>query len=274
MNTSFESVNILGVRVDMMTMDQAVEQIEGWLTGGGGKHYIVTPNVEFIMAAHQDKEFQKVLNEADLAIPDSARLGWAKMELTQKNFLNKLLLWPLFLCPNLVPSSKFQVITGTDLMEKLCEVSAKYGLTVGFLGGRNGVAIKASECLKQKYPELKVVLAEDGPEVDGEGNEVYSIQYSTPNTDLLFVAFGQMKQEKWIAQNLSKIPVKVAMGVGGAFDYLSGSVPRAPGWMRGLGLEWLFRLIIQPWRIKRFGALVGFVWLILRSDGGNVKVKV
>ncbi len=84
-----------------------------------------------------------------------------------------------------------------------------------------------------------------------------------PPLDLLFVAFGHIKQEKWIANNLEKIPVKVMMGVGGAFDYLSGNVLRAPKWVRSLGLEWLFRLVLQPWRIKRQLSLFMFLWLII-----------
>ena len=83
--------------------------------------------------------------------------------------------------------------------------------------------------------------------------------------DILFVAFGFPKQEQWIAENLDKIPVKVAMGVGGAFDYISGNVPRSPVFIRKLGLEWLFRLIIQPWRLKRQLALFKFIYLVLRE---------
>lgn len=258
MKTKFDSVDILGVRVDAVTMAQVTEKVMEWVQTGG-KHYIVTPNVEFIIAAQKDEQFRKVLNNADLAIPDSARLGWTKRMLTEKNFFKKLLLWPLFL-------SRSQVVTGTDLMDRLCQVSAEKGLTVGFLGGKDGVAVKVAECLKKKYPKLKISYTSPGGAIDKNGNPQQVVSKYYPATDLLFVAFGQVKQEKWIAQNLSKIPVKVAMGVGGAFDYLSGSIPRAPGWIRSLGLEWLFRLIIQPWRIKRFGALVKFVWLVLIKE--------
>ncbi|EKD85274.1 MAG: hypothetical protein ACD_38C00056G0001 [uncultured bacterium] len=83
--------------------------------------------------------------------------------------------------------------------------------------------------------------------------------------DLLFVAFGHIKQEKWIDNNLDKIPVRVAIGVGGAFDYLSASVPRAPKVLRKLGFEWLFRLMIQPWRLKRQLALLKYLWLLTRA---------
>ena len=83
--------------------------------------------------------------------------------------------------------------------------------------------------------------------------------------DILFVAFGSPKQEIWIADNLNKIPAKVVVGVGGSFDFISGKVPRAPKFVRNLGLEWLFRLIIQPWRIKRQLSLLEFIYLVIRE---------
>ena len=135
-------------------------------------------------------------------------------------------------------------------MEGLIKLASEKGFTIGFLGGRCEVADKVVERLQKKYQNLKInYVAEEPGEI--------------PKTDILFVAFGAPKQEKWIAENLEKIPVKVAMGVGGAFDYISGRVPRAPAWIRRLSLEWLFRLIIQPWRIKRQLKLLKYLWLIM-----------
>lgn len=90
-------------------------------------------------------------------------------------------------------------------------------------------------------------------------------QFSNLAIDILFVAFGAPKQEMWISKNLNKIPVKIAIGVGGAFDYISGKTLRAPGFIRNIGLEWLFRLIAQPWRIKRQLALLEFIWLVIKE---------
>lgn len=212
---------ILGVKIDDVNMDQALEIVHQWLQKSE-KRYIVTPNPEFIMAAQKDLEFRKILNDADLSIPDGAGL---KLSGKVKN-----------------------TVSGVDLMEKLVERSADWGATVGLLGGRDGVAEKTAECLLQKYPKIKIVFAND--------------EKASGKCDFLFVAFGAPKQEKWIAENLPKLPVKVAMGVGGAFDYISGKTPRAPKWLRSLGLEWLFRLMIQPWRIKRQISLVKYLWLI------------
>lgn len=262
MKSKIDSVDILGVRVDKVTLDQAVGTVEGWLDEGHGKHYIVTPNVEFIMAAQKDGEFKKVLNQADLGLPDGFGLKLA--------------------------SDIKDIVAGVDLMEELVQLAAEKGFSVGFLGGKDGVAKKTAEVLGKKYPGLRVVLAEDGPEVDQTGSArgpASSQPHSTsslvttslravngaprslsplaiPSLDLLFVAFGAVKQEKWIAKNLIKLPVKVAMGVGGSFDEISGRVPKVPRWVHALGLKWLVRLIIEPWRIKRQLALIKFVFLV------------
>lgn len=208
---------VLGIKIDDVDMDEALNIVHKWLQKRG-KHYIVTPNPEFIMTSQKDLEFKKILNAADLSIPDGAGL---KLSGKVKN-----------------------TIPGVDLMEKLVEKSIDWAVTIGFLGGQEGVAEKTAECLQKKYPGVK-------------------IDFTSP--DLLFVAFGHPKQEKWIYQNLPKLNVKVAMGVGGAFDYLSGRVPRAPIGLRNLGLEWLFRLIIQPWRVKRQLNLLKYIYLLTRS---------
>ncbi|MDD2823521.1 MAG: WecB/TagA/CpsF family glycosyltransferase [Candidatus Daviesbacteria bacterium] len=259
-----EPVNILGVKVNNISLAESVEIVLSWLKQGG-KHYIVTPNPEFIMASQKDDEFKKVLNNSDLAIPDGSRLGWASKVLQEKNFLKKVLLFPLFLFPaNAL--IQFNTVAGVDLMEALCKEAADKGFTTGFLGGQNGVAKKAAECLQKKYPKLKVIFADDGPKVNIDGVvDLPILRLADTPIDILFVAFGQVKQEKWIAKNLDKLPVKVAMGVGGAFDYISGDIKRAPVWMRVIGLEWLFRLVLQPWRIKRQLQLVKFVLLVITN---------
>lgn len=216
-------VNILGIKIDDIDMTEALSVVEKWIWSPG-KRYIVTPNPEMIVAAQKDEGFKKILNGADLSIPDGTGL---KLSGKIKN-----------------------TFAGIDFMEKLIELANEKGFTTGFLGGRDGVAKKCSECLLQKYPKLEVVLISSDPKI------------KIPPLDLLFVALGHGKQEKWIDENLKKIPVHVVMGVGGAFDYLGGFVPRAPKVLRNLGLEWFFRLMVQPWRIKRQLALIKYLWLI------------
>ncbi len=241
-------VDILGVKIDKISKIEALEIVEHWIWNNPacriGKHYIVTPNPEFLVAAQKDPEFKKILNNADLAIPDGAGLR--------------------------LTGDIESTISGVDFMEELIKLAAEKGFVTGFLGGGVGVAEKTAECLQKKYKNLKVAFTESGGEVNRNGvilRESVANREVTfnniPPLDLLFVAFGHIKQEKWIANNLEKIPVKVMMGVGGAFDYLSGNVLRAPKWVRSLGLEWLFRLVLQPWRIKRQLSLFMFLWLII-----------
>ncbi len=231
--------DVLGVKIDDVSIDEVVEIVEKWLKVKG-KHYIVTPNPEIVVMAQKDLELKRVINQADLAIPDGIGLK---------------------LSGDIVCISP-----GIDVMEELVKLAVENGFTTGFLGSRDRVAQKAAERLKEIYPNLKVVFAESGGEVDENG--IATSPLTTRNdksVDILFVAFGPPKQEKWIAKNLPKLNVKVAMGVGGAFDYLSGEVPRAPKLLRNLGFEWLFRLIIQPWRIKRQLALLKYLLLIMLS---------
>ena len=227
-------VELLGVKIDDTNQSQALEKIEKWIWNPG-KHYIVTPNPEILMAAQKDQVFRKILNDADLSIPDGAGL---KLSGKIKN-----------------------TVPGTDLMEKLIALSAEKGFTIGLLGGQKGLAERLKECLERRYQNISVKFAYDGGEVDYNGKLLKKLKL--PKIDILFVAFGPPKQEKWIFENLDKIPVKVAMGVGGAFDYLSGNTPRAPKFIRDLGFEWLFRLIIEPWRIKRQLSLIKYLLMIL-----------
>ena len=244
---------VLGVGIDDVNINQALEIVQGWLSEPG-KRFIVTPNPEFLVDAQNNPDFKRILNNADLAIPDGKGLR--------------------------IGSDIVCNTPGIDLMEGLVRLAGEKGFTTGFLGGRGQVAELTAERLKKKYPKLKVTFAESGGKVISDGQSLGNIQSSKslrsedvnisfapslriPKTDILFVAFGHPKQEKWIATHLDKIPVKVAMGVGGSFDYVSGKVPRAPVWVRNLGLEWLFRLIREPWRIKRQIKLLKYVWYVL-----------
>ncbi len=240
----------------------------------GEKSFVVTINPEIIMLARSDSEYERVLKFADLALADGVGVVWAA-KLFGKSFKGR--------------------VHGVDLVESLCREVSKQPITVGFLGGYGNVAQRAAECLVKKYPGLKVAFAiEEWSDAAGpvslhprptsslakltagarrgspalttrSENRQWSIVNGQLSCDILFVAFGSPKQEKWISQNLPRIDVRIAIGVGGAFDFISGKVRRAPLWIRNLGLEWLFRLIVQPWRAKRQFALPKFVMLVLRE---------
>ncbi len=258
--------SILGVKVNFLTSEEAVGGVLNWFKLKQ-KRYIVTPNPEIIVAAQKDSELMKILNESDLSIPDSYRLDWAS-RILNANFLKKIFLWPFFLFPGFLPNPK-PSLTGVDLMFELCKLASEKGLRVGFLGGKEGVAKKASRNLEKTFPRLNIAYSESGGEINSSGEQVkensYNTKYIIQNTDFLFVGLGHGKQEKWINKNLDKFPAKVFMAVGGAIDYISGEVPRAPDFIRKLGFEWFFRLLMQPWRIKRSGALIKFIFLVLVS---------
>ncbi len=191
-----------------------------------------------ITYASSHTDARKVLNEADIAICDG--IG-------------------LFLAAQFLGIHLKERITGVDLMLKLCRDASDQGLSIGFLGGKAGVAERTAECLREKQNNLNVRFT---------GSEWDVKRFPKNGVDLLFVAYGFPKQEKWISENLPILPVKMAMGVGGAFDYISGEVRRAPFFIRAIGLEWAFRLINQPWRLKRQVKLLSFIGLVLKEKVG------
>lgn len=226
--------SVLDIKIDDIDINQSVEIVKTWLKGID-KHYIVTPNPEIVLKAQEDFELKTILNNADLSVPDGVGL-----KLTTDIVCNT---------------------PGVDLMEELIKLSSDYGFTVGLLGGKKGIAEKTRDCLQKKYPTLKIIYVNSGGPINNEG-EIIGNKLQIAKVDILFVAFGPPKQEKWVYKNLNKIPVKVAMVVGGSFDYLSNKVVRAPIWIRKLGLEWLFRLFTQPWRLKRQLKLLKYLYLL------------
>lgn len=277
-------MTILGIKIDNLFFSQALDKVEEFLEDGRS-HYIVTPNPEFLVRAQKDEEFKKILNQADLALADGIGLVFASWFLGEKIK---------------------ERVAGVDLVEAICQRAAEKNRPVFLFGAGPGVAEKAAENLRKKYGGLEVfALAYRLPDFDFalrktnffeslsparasrkqhahayDSKKLFSSRKACISSQgtvfppaILFVALGAPKQEKWIAENLKKMPdVKLAVGVGGAFDFISGRVKRAPKFMRTLGMEWLWRLIIQPWRIERiFKAVVVFPLLILRE---KIKNKV
>ncbi|MBU0598327.1 WecB/TagA/CpsF family glycosyltransferase [Patescibacteria group bacterium] len=245
------SLEILGVKIHNYTIDEVLEKIHEFFNSQN-QHYIVTTNPEFIMAARHDDEFRHILNKADLSVADGVGIKYAARRLGQK---------------------LKQRITGVDLLWEICRIAEEENKSIFLLGSKRGIPEKAAENILSKYPKLKIVGAECGyrrwHRHIKEKKLVEMINRHQP--DILFVAFGQVKQEKWIYHNLPKLPlVKLAMGVGGSFDYISGKVKRAPSWMRNLGLEWLYRLMRQPWRLPRIITAVVKFSCAVRKDKNEV----
>ena len=240
-------MEILGVQIGRVTADEATSLVVG-MVGDGQRHYIVTPNPEFLVLAHRDRDFKKVLNGADLAVPDGVGLSWASLFLDGR--------W-------------VSRITGVGFLLGLCAQAEARRWKVFLLGAAPGVAENTAEVLVNRYPGLQIVgtyCGEGSPVFDQQTREAIKERVAGAHIDLLFVAYGHGKQERWIARNLSHLPVSVAVGVGGAFDFISGRVRRAPRWWRWLGLEWLWRFFAEPWRAGRtFNAVVVFPLLVLRE---------
>ena len=257
--------NMLGVGISDATKEEVLEYVVKNLENFHKKLFFVTPNPEFLVLASKNEHFKNILNRADLASADGIGIIIAA-KILGKNLKGRF--------------------TGVDLVERLCETVSEKPITVGFLGGQGGVAEKTAECLIAEYPTLKVAFVasewvkegfdrakrimnhESGSMNQGKDKKDHNSSFIIHDSnfiDILFVAFGAPKQEFWISENLDKIPVKIAIGVGGAFDYISGKIPRAPLFVRKLGFEWLFRLVVQPWRIKRQLTLIEFIWLVLKE---------
>jgi N-acetylglucosaminyldiphosphoundecaprenol N-acetyl-beta-D-mannosaminyltransferase len=255
--------NILGVGVTDASRDRVLEYVFDFMKDTDEKLFIVTPNPEIVMYSLKHEAFRKVLNTAGVALCDGAGLFWGG---------------------KLLGKTIKERITGVDFMENLCKESVRKAVTVGFLGGRNGVAERAAECLVKKYPGLRVAFVgeewpqkvakpQSGTVAKKENHSVSLKLWNSDTIDILFVAYGFPKQEEWIAEHLDKLPVRVMMGVGGAFDYVSGEVSRAPQFLRDLGLEWLYRLIRQPWRLKRQLVLPQFFLTVLKEKFKNLSSR-
>lgn len=256
--------NILNVGITDASREEILEYIIKGLAQNGKKYFIVTPNPEILVMASKNIDYQKVLNKAEIALADGIGVMMAG-QILGKPLRGR--------------------VTGVDLLESLCLRVAEKPITVGFLGGKPGVAERTAKCLSTKYPGLRIGFvsqewSEDGfvrakkyqvsgirHQVGENNKNILNTKYLIHNTviDILFVAFGAPKQELWIDKNLDKLPVKIAVGVGGSFDYISGNVKRAPLLIRLIGFEWLFRLIFQPWRIKRQLTLLEFMWLVWKE---------
>lgn len=224
---------ILGVRMDEIKRTTALEKIKGFLHGNDSK-MVFTPNPEMLVDAQRDTYFKEVLNKGDLNICDGKGI-------------------------ELVSRRKLERIPGIDFMLDVCALAEKEQKSVYLLGGRREDVIeRCKKILLQQFPNLKIVGAVCGPKieksfaVDKEENEKVIDDIIDAAPDIVFVAFGHGKQEKWIYGFLPELPsVKVAMGVGGSFDFIAGNAKRAPEFLRRAGFEWLWRLIREPRRIKR-----------------------
>jgi N-acetylglucosaminyldiphosphoundecaprenol N-acetyl-beta-D-mannosaminyltransferase len=239
------SVSILGCRVDDVTMEEAVAFCDTAIRQHRPVH-VVTPNAEIVVRAQSTLELQALINQSSLSVPDGAGLLLA----------GRILRTPLR-----------EQVTGTDLAYRLIALCAERGYRLFLLGAAPGIADAAAARLRQRYPGLTVAGTFAGDSSEAGDAETRGAVAAAGPVDVLLVAYGALRQERWIARHQAALGVPVAVGIGGAFDYMAGRVPRSPAWLRRIGLYWLFRLVTQPWRWRRQLALPRFVWLVLRSAG-------
>ena len=240
-------VYILGVPVHAATFEGLLSSIAQWIAERRAGHastlrQVCTVSPEFVMIAQQDAKFMRVLRQADLCVADGVGLLWAA------RYFGRAL-----------P----QRVTGSDGVPLIAERAAREGWRLYLLGAAPGVAERAADVLRARYPNVQIVGTYAGSPAPEEEDAIIE-RVNASGADILFVAYGAPQQDMWIARNRARLDVAVAMGVGGTFDFLAGVVPRAPRWMRRWGLEWLFRLLRQPWRWRRMLRLPRFVWAVLR----------
>lgn len=233
------SLSFLGVRVDDVTVDETLAIIARYVEAGRPRQ-VATINPEFVMAARRQLDFKAVLNAADLCVPDGVGLMWG----------SRLLRHPL---RGRVP--------GVDLVWRVAELAAERGWSIFLLGGFEGVGQRTASRLHERHPSLRVAgLYEGHP---GDPETVERVRHAHP--EVLLVAYGAPAQDLWIARHKKDLGVPVAIGVGGSFDFIAGRAKRAPAWLRRIGLEWLHRLVHEPWRWRRMLALPKFAILVLRQ---------
>jgi N-acetylglucosaminyldiphosphoundecaprenol N-acetyl-beta-D-mannosaminyltransferase len=238
-----QSVDVLGVRVDDVTYAEALARLLEAIADRRPS-VVTTPNPEIVMLARQDHDFRSTLNRAALNIPDgiglvlAARLGGRRVR---------------------------EHVQGTDLVLLLAAEGARRGHRWFLLGGGPGIAERAGLGLTASFPGLNIVGAEPGSPWPADDPAVRQRIAAAGRVDVLLVAYGAPKQERWLDRNLSALDIPVGIGVGGVFNYLSGATPRAPAWLRQWHLEWLHRLTTQPWRWRRQLVLPAFAVLALRD---------
>jgi len=242
-----ETVNIMGVPVDKLTMEEALQRVKLFLKEDR-VHAIYTPNAEIMMAAQRDPHLKEILCQADLLVADGAGV---------------------VLASRILGLNLPEKVAGFDLVKNTL-LSASEGRIRFFLfGGKPGVAEAAAENILKSYPGVEIAGCRNGYFSEEEEEDIIG-HINSSNADILLVALGAPKQEKWINRHKDKLKVKICIGVGGTLDVFAGKASLAPEFFRKNGLEWLYRLYKEPWRYKRMLDLPRF---ILLAVGARIKGK-
>ena len=247
LNGKPESISLLGVRVHSVTMDETIALIDRFVQARG-PHHIVTLDASMCVMTQNDAELRSIVNAAELVTPDSTGVLWACRRMG--NPLNER-------------------VSGVEIIERLCAASSKNQQSLFFFGAAPGVAASAAEKMREKYSGVRIVGYRDGYFTpDDEVDIAKEIRDAQP--DILCVALGIPKQEKWISRHRGDLGVPVMIGVGGTLDVLSGQVKRAPVLIQKMNLEWLYRLAKNPRKFGKVLTLPRFVLMALRSPRKSI----
>jgi N-acetylglucosaminyldiphosphoundecaprenol N-acetyl-beta-D-mannosaminyltransferase len=229
-----EKEKYLGVDVCCLDMKSAIDEVDN-IIKEKVPSFVVAINPEKLIKADKDPKLKELLNSAAIQIPDGVGV---------------------LLASKLKGGHIRSRVTGIDLMQSICQRAAEKNYRVFLLGAKPGVAEKAGSILMERYKGLSITGVQDGYFKEDK-EAIDKIKGASP--DIVFVAMGSPKQEYWIKKNMEEIGASLYMGVGGSYDVICGNIERAPQWMCSAGLEWLFRLIKEPWRYKRMIVLPGFL---------------
>ncbi len=237
-----ERIEILGVPLDCVDMEQSLEVVDAMISGDNAKT-VIAVNPEKIIKARQDKKLLNLLKNAGLLIPDGIGAVMAAKILHGRSISR---------------------VPGSELMPEICKRSLSNGYKLFLLGASPEVNKKAVEVLNERYPGINIVGHKHGYYADADIPDIVK-DINDSQADVLFIALGSPRQELWMDEYLPKLNIKVCQGVGGTFDVISGKVKRAPLIFRKMHMEWLYRLLAQPKRLLRQSALPKFVYLIIKQ---------
>lgn len=247
--------NLLGLQLPTNTKRDVLEKIKKNILADKQFQHVVSLNPEIITATVHNKSFRNIVKTSQVPIIDGAGVLIAAKVLG-------------------IPVG--ERITGTDLMYDLMHLAGEMSLTVVLIGGNENVAKAIAECYQEKYPKSHFIGFEGYKNINQpteEENARLKSIVAAARPSLVFVSFGSPAQELWIERHNNIFVHSTVIGVGGAFDFLSGRISRAPHIIRGAGFEWLYRLVVQPWRWKRQLSLLTFVALVLKQRLGLYQNK-
>lgn len=231
MEQSFKRVNIIGCPFDAISFPETIEYIR-YCAVNGKRLHIITGNIDFVMIARRDPVFMKEMWEAELVVADGMPVVWAA---------------------SLLGDPIKGRVNGTDIVWECAKISQETGIPVAFVGGDPEINEKARINLQKHYPGSRLFPIHTPFPLKSDDNEIIVEKIREINAKIVLIALGAPKQERWIKANLDHSGASVGIGIGSAFDIISGLRPRCPHWMKNLGLEWFHRLTLEPGRLwKRY----------------------